>query len=840
MSSAQLNLHPKIPRSSMFSPTLPLLMTLLGFALACQAPAEGPPAQPSAVSARPAPRDAVPPLVTAPPRSTAAPTPEPEPTPAPSPAAPPTPPSLRRDIPEISKVIEQAISKKKAPGVVVVVGRSSGIIFEQAYGSRATLPKRLRMTRNTIFDLASLTKPIVTGTLIQIMADRGQLNVDDLVKKYLPKFTGYGKSALTLRQLLLHTSGLPVSNSLNDYSNGKRGALDKIYKGYLQAVPSRQFLYSDVGFIVLGEVLEQVSGKPLQELAQELLFKPLGMTDTGYRPAATLRDRIAPTSVDTKRPTPLIHGIVHDPRAYRMGGVAGHAGLFSTGADLAKYAQMILRQGRGALGTVASATAIQELLRPHTLPGGAVRSMGFDVRSKYSKARSKLWSPRAVGHGGYTGTSLWIDPQKDLFVIFLSNRVHPYGHGSVLKLQNAVATAALRALEPLDPACEPLPPRTLAGIDALALRDFDSLREKRVGLLTHRAAVTAEGVSTLDYLHREPLVNLVALFSPEHGLEASREGAISSHNDAQSKLPVHSLYGKTKRPTPKMLEGIDVLVVDLVDVGVRFYTYLSTLHELMKAAAVAHIPIVILDRPNPLGGNLVSGPVLDSQFADFVNHHPLPIIHGMSTGELAELINDEDKIGARLEIVQVQGWQRAMQHKATRLPWRNPSPNLRNSQAALLYPAVGLLEATNVSVGRGTSDPFHHFGAPFLNAAKLLHAMAAYHLPGVRFAEIHFTPTAGPHRNRLCHGLSLKITNATSFRPVRTGLTLARALVKLHPKVWQSARLGRMVGDAATVAAVVRGSSWEKTQALWKRELGAFETRRHAFLRYPDCSPDSP
>lgn len=743
--------------------------------------------------------------------------------------------ALKRDLPEIDRLVSEALAKGKAPGAVVVVGRSNGIVFQRAYGHRAVFPKKKPMKLDTVFDLASLTKPIVTATLIQALADRGKLDIDDPVRHHLPEFNGKGKGPLTIRQLLLHTSGLPVSNSLNDYRKGKKGALNKIYNGFLQATPDREFLYSDVGYIVLGELIERVSGSPVDQLARELLFAPMQMTDTGYRPDPALLDRIAPTSHDYNRPTPLIHGVVHDPRAYRMGGVAGHAGLFATGPDLAKYARMLLAEGELNGERVLSRLAVQELTRPHWLPGNAVRTLGWDVKSKYSRARSALWGPRAYGHGGYTGTSLWLDPDKDLFVLFLSNRVHPFGHGKVLRLQAAIADAAVQALSPLELSCQSPAPRVRTGIDALSDRQFDSLANKRVGLVTHLAARNTEGVSTLERLQRAPEVNLVALFSPEHGLAAAHEGAIRSQKNSEFRLPVHSLYGKTMRPTAQMLSDLDVLVVDLVDVGVRFYTYMSTLHEVMRAAAGVNLPVIVLDRPNPLGGTVTSGPMLEEEFSDFVNHHPLPVRHGMSAGELAELISDEEGIGVRLQIVQAPGWRRSQLHRDTELPWTQPSPNLRSPEAALLYPAVGLLESTNLSVGRGTDLPFHHFGAPFVDASELLEAVRAEKLLGVDLETTSFTPSAGPHRERLCHGLRLRVTDPKTFQPVLTGLALARALARSTPKQWQTKRLGRMIGHASTVREVLKGTSLRKLPALWDHRLSQFKKRRAAFLRYPTC-----
>jgi uncharacterized protein YbbC (DUF1343 family) len=721
------------------------------------------------------------------------------------------------------------------PGAVVVIGRKDGIAFRRAYGQRALLPAPAPMTENTIFDQASLTKPMVTASLLQHLVERGRLDLDDPVAKHLPEFKPHGKQAITVRQLLVHTSGLPIVNPLSDYADGPERALGHVFELRLEAPPGRNYLYGDVSYIVLGALIERLAGERLDQLARRHIFDPLGMRDTGFRPATAERYRIAPTEVADERPIPLIHGEVHDPRAWLLGGVAGNAGLFSTADDVARFARMLLGEGELDGVRVLSRGSVQELTRPQHLPG-AVRTPGWDVVSAYSKARGRLLSTRAYGHGGYTGTSLWIDPELDLFVSFSSNRVHPTADTSVIGLQGAIADAAVRAVAAIPPTCVSPPPKVWNGIDVLRSRGFDALRGRRVALVTHRAATTVEGETTLDVLASAQDVQLVAILSPEHGLEARGEGAIADSHDARSALPVYSLYGSTLRPTRQMLRNVDVLVVDLVDVGTRYYTYMSTLHQTLLAGAEHKLPVVVLDRPNPIGGVAVEGPLLDVGYENFVNHHRLPVRHGMTAGELAELINDERSIGARLEIVEAAGWRRNMLHEETALAWHNPSPNLRSREATLLYPAIGLLESTNVSVGRGTERPFHVLGAPFIDAPALLEALRKDALPGVEFASIDFVPDADPHRGQLCHGITATVTDARAFQPVLTGLALARALGQRHPRQWATHKLMRLVGNRAVVQAVLGGAPLRELERLWHADLELFLQRRARFLRYPDCS----
>jgi uncharacterized protein YbbC (DUF1343 family)/CubicO group peptidase (beta-lactamase class C family) len=730
--------------------------------------------------------------------------------------------------------VEAALAEQRLPGAVVVVGRRDGVVFKRAYGRRAIIPAPLPMTEDTIFDLASLTKPMVTASLIQYLIEGGRLKLDDRVSKYVPEFGSRGKKGITVRQLLTHTGGLPIVNPLEDYAEGPVRGLQRVLDTRLEFAPGERYHYGDLGYITLGVLIERIAGESLDRLATRILFEPLGMRETGYRPSRSLLSRIAPTELAEERPIPLIHGDVHDPRAHLLGGVAGNAGIFSTAADVARFARFMLGEGELDGVRVLSRASIQELTRPEHLPG-AVRSAGWDVKSAYSKPRGRHFSARAFGHGGYTGTSLWLDPELDLFVSFSSNRVHPNGDGNVISLQAAIADAAVAALGPTPSACT-APQSTQNGIDVLRRRGFDSLRGKRVALVTHRAATTLDGTPTLDVLRRAEGVQLVAILSPEHGLSARSEGAIADSHDSESALPVYSLYGKTLRPTAAMLQNVEVLVVDLVDVGTRYYTYMSTLHQTLRAASEQGIPVVVLDRPNPIGGVAVEGPLLDVGYENFVNHHRLPVRHGMTAGELSELINDERRIGARLEIVPALGWRRNTFLGEAGISWVAPSPNLRDLDAAFLYPAIGLLESTNVSVGRGTDRPFHVLGAPFINGPALLAELRRAALPGVEFELAEFVPEADPQRGETCHGISASLTDARAFQPVRTGLTLARAIWRQRPRDWDSHKLMRLVGNRAVVQALFEGASVAELERLWQADLADFLERRAFFLRYPDCS----
>ena len=736
----------------------------------------------------------------------------------------------------IDRLVSEALAQGKLPGCVVVIGRASGVVYQKAFGSRALLPSQEAMTLDTIFDVASLTKPMATATALMVLAEQGKVELDERAAHYVPEFRSHGKDAITLRQILTHVSGLPAETPVVDYEHGRAGAMKHILALSLKAPPGAKFIYSDVGFLVLEEVIRRVTGGDLAAFADKAIFRPLVMNETGFLPPAAVRPRIAPTE---KRNDAWIRGEVHDPRAYRLGGVAGHAGLFSTAKDMARFARMVLGEGTLDGARVLAAESLRNMLAAHDVPGG-IRALGWDMQSGYSTNRGSALSRRAVGHGGYTGTSLWIDPERDLFVVFLSNRVHPDGKGAINALAGAIATLAGTTL-----ATAELPvagSRVALGIDVLAAENFARLRGLRFVLLTNDSARTRDGARTTDVLAGRRDLALVSLLSPEHGLSASRDERIEDGVDTKTKLPVGSLYGgalaarmaRPAGPRPVILPpAIDAVVVDLPDVGARFFTYASTLHATLRAAAERGLRVIVLDRPNPIDGMDVAGPMLKASEMSPVNHHPLPIRHGMTMGELAELMNAAEHLGVRLEVVRMAGYDRRAYFDETGLVWWPPSPNLRTVGQTVLYAGVALLEATNVSVGRGTDMPFEVVGAPWIDGRALAAELGKAGLDGVSFEATSFTPTENRYQGVLCHGVRLRLENRAVFEPVRTGLAMALALRKLHSKDWDSARLRRMLGDPAVAQAVFDGRPLVEMEALFKDDLEAFRAKRAKYLLYP-------
>jgi len=737
----------------------------------------------------------------------------------------------------IDAAVADAIASQSVPGAVVLIGRHDRVVFRRAYGFRQVLPDRVAMSVDTVFDLASLTKPIATASSILVLAERGSLRLDDPLVRYVRECNRSEQRAITLRHLLLHVSGLPADIPKDDFAHGRSEAIRRICNVALRGPPGATSIYSDLGFVLLEEVVRRVTSRELPVVADEAIFGPLGMRDTGFVPADALRQRAAWTElVDGVWRA----GVVHDPRAYLLGGVAGHAGLFSTGDDLALYARAVLGGGEVDGRRFLSPHGVASMIAPHDVPE-SVRALGWNVLSQW---RGEGLSPTAIGHFGFTGTSLWIDPDKDLFVIVLSNRVHPNGKGDSKPLVARINALAAEAIGPragrVDACSAAGDVRT--GIDVLRDEGFDRLRGKHVGLVTNASGRARDGTSTVDLLREAPGVTLVALFAPEHGLDASGNRKIADGRDPRTGLPVYSLYGDALAPSADSLAGIDTLVFDIQDAGTRFFTYASTMHRAMVAARDRNLRFIVLDRPDPIDGIDVAGPVTVPAPGSFVNYHSLPVRHGMTIGELATLLNADDHLGVSLSVVTMRGWRRGSYADATGLPWVNPSPSLRSVDEAVLYPAIGLLEATNVSVGRGTDAPFEHVGAPWIDGAALAAAVTAEALAGVEVAPATFTPGADRYAGQSCSGIRVQVIDRTRFEPVTTGLAIARALRRLYPSVWEFAKLDRLLVHPDTMIALDEGLPLASIVETYRDELAAFMKKREKYLLYGtrECPPPPP
>ncbi|HXG67532.1 MAG TPA: exo-beta-N-acetylmuramidase NamZ domain-containing protein [Blastocatellia bacterium] len=773
--------------------------------------------------------------------------------------------------------VKAAIDAGETPGAVVLVGRKGRVVYRKAFGNRALQPQREPMTLDTIFDVASLTKVVATATSIMILVERGQISLADRVARYIPEFGKFGKETVTIEQLLTHRAGFVPDNEIADYVGVKVRPLELIYDLRPIYEPGTRFVYSDVGYIVAGELIRRVSGKPLDEFAKENIFAPLGMKDTFFRPLSVVSGplsengnqrttdngqrttgRIAPTE---QREGRWMRGEVHDPRSYEMGGVAGHAGLFSTADDLAVFCQMILNKGEYGGVRILAPYTIERMVSAHSLPTSQMRGIGWDVNTSFSANRGDLFPVGTFGHTGFTGTSLWLDPASETFVILLTNRVHPDGKGNVTGLRSAVASIVAGSIiaPPYAPVFEALaaPPRVetpraamsrgvpsgplhpvLTGIDVLIRDGFKQLAGRRVGLITNHTGRDRSGRSTIDALAEAKNLKLVALFAPEHGIRGQKDEHVGDERDEKTGLPIYSLYEKDRRrPTAEMLKDIDTLVFDIQDIGARFYTYITTCGYAMEAAAKHGIKFVVLDRPNPINGYDIEGPVADAELTarpefSFIAYHPIPVRHGLTVGELARLFNAERNINADLQVIEMEGWRRADYFDGTALTWVNPSPNMRSLTEATLYPGIGLLETTNLSVGRGTDTPFEVIGAPWLDGQKLAEELNRAGLPGVRFVPVRFTPRASKFAGEECGGVNIVVTNRDSFRPVATGIEIAYQLQRQHPGVWKVDDYIRLLANRAALEALKSGKTPSEIAATWQAGLAEFAQIRKKYLIY--------
>jgi uncharacterized protein YbbC (DUF1343 family)/CubicO group peptidase (beta-lactamase class C family) len=790
----------------------------------------------------------------------------------------------------IDRAVADSITKRELPGAVVLVARRGRVVWRKAYGSRALLPERELMTTDTIFDLASLTKVVATATSIMMLVERGALRLSDPVSLYLPELKGESRENITIEQLLTHRAGYAPDFDLSEQWSGYDEAMKRLAAEPLRYPPDTRFIYSDIGYIALGEVVRRVSGMPLDEFAHRNIFEPLKMRDTHFRltgeiislPKLPQRNdspyiqRIAPTETrraagnylggvgdKTTEGDRWLRGAVHDPTSNRMGGVAGHAGLFSTADDLAIYCQMIMNGGEYNGVRILSPLSVASMTRPRAImDNGSARGLGWDIASTFSTNRGDLFPPGSFGHTGFTGTSLWLDPASETFTVFLSNRVHPDGKGDVASLRGRVASivaasiidtkvdaaraesaqfasevlngvarlsSRANATATLDP---PADAEVLTGIDVLERDNFKQLAGMRVGLVTNHTGRNRAGRPTIDVLHKAAGVKLVALFSPEHGIRGLMDEKVSDSKDDKTGLPIYSLYGETRRPKAEQLKDLDALVFDIQDIGTRFYTYISTLGYVMEEAARVRLPVFVLDRPNPIGGVEVEGPIADADKLSFIAYHRIPVRHGMTVGELAKLFNEERKINCDLRVVRMENWRRGMWLDATNLTWVNPSPNMRSLAEATLYPGIGLLETTNLSVGRGTDTPFEVIGAPWLDGQRLAAYLNNQKIAGVRFVPVRFTPKASVFKNEECGGVNVIVTDRTRFRPVQAGLEIAIALRRLYPSEWKVDDYARLLVNAETLAAVKRADEPEAITRLWASPLNEFRRARARALIY--------
>ncbi|MGC2237717.1 MAG: exo-beta-N-acetylmuramidase NamZ domain-containing protein [Pyrinomonadaceae bacterium] len=798
---------------------------------------------------------------------------------------------------QIDALIEKDILDKKLPGAVVLVGHKGKIVFRKAYGNRSLVPTVEKMTVDTIFDVASLTKVVATTTSVMILVERGQIRLSDTIGKFIPEIEDENAKRVTIQQLLTHVSGYAPDFDLREKWTGREGMLQALKKERLKQPAGTKFVYSDIGFIVLGEIVQRVSGKAINDFSSNNIFQKSGMTNSEFIPCfevdgSSANDncfvvdkknisQYAPTENikgqqsylgskfegDEKAANRILRGFVHDPTSFRMNGVAGHAGLFSTADDLARFCQMLLNGGILNGKRILSAATVARMTAPVVVSeDGAARGLGWDINSAFSSNRGELFPLGSFGHTGFTGTSIWIDRVSQTFVVFLSNRVHPDGKGDVTPLRAKIATVVASALEdtPIEttrlaediywsqvaPQIEkfkvqssklkvedsairnPQSAIVLNGIDVLEKNNFKELNGLKIGLVTNHTGRNLAGRQTIDILKESANVKLVALFAPEHGIRGLVDEKVSDSVDEKTGLPIYSLYGDTRRPKPEQLKDLDAIVFDIQDIGVRFYTYISTLQNVLEEASKAGKPVFVLDRPNPINGVDIEGAIADADKLTFVATHTLPVRHAMTIGEIAQMFNAEKKINADLRVVKMENWTRSMWFDQTNQIWTNPSPNMRSLTEATLYPGIGMMEYTNISVGRGTDTPFEIVGAPWIDGQKLAAFLNEKNFGGVRFVPVRFTPKASVFKDEMCGGINIVITSREQFKPVKTGVEIALALHRLFPNDWKMDKYNGLLVNSEIFEMVRRDETYANIENAWQNKLNEFKSRRAQFLLY--------
>ncbi|HTB96046.1 MAG TPA: exo-beta-N-acetylmuramidase NamZ domain-containing protein [Terracidiphilus sp.] len=756
----------------------------------------------------------------------------------------------------IDFAVQSAVDNGRIPGAVVLVGHNDHVIYRKAFGWRSLEPQREPMTLDTIFDLASLTKCVATTTAVMQLFQQGRIRLNDPVAAYLPDFAQNDKSQITVRELMTHFSGLQEDLDLKQAWTGRPAAYSMAMQQTPKYPPGTHFLYSDINFETLGFIVEKLTGEPLSEYVQKNVFGPLQMDETSFLPRNEWISRIAPTQYDENGK--MLRGVVHDPTARRMGGVAGHAGLFSTADDLAKFAQELLT---GNL--VLTRASIEKMSTPQQpTSASSLRGLGWDIDSPFSSNRGELLPVGSFGHTGFTGTSLWIDPVTDTYIIILTNAVHPNGGKSTVALRSRIATIVASALELTPSQGDKIRMARITGynesqmaqrrvtvrngdvkngIDVLESHEFRELHPQnshplRIGLVTNQSGVDGRGRRTTDVLAKVPGLQLAAIFSPEHGIAGKLDTTeIGNSRDEATGVPVYSVYGDTdakRRPTPEVIAGLDEIVYDIQDVGVRFYTYESTLGYFLEAASKAGKEIVVFDRPNPIDGAFVQGPMADPGRESFVSYGQTPVRHGMTIGELARMFNSERNIGAKLTVVPMEGWMRGDWFDSTGQNWINPSPNLRNLTESILYPGVGMIEGANISVGRGTDTPFEIVGAPWIDGLALAHYLNSREIAGIRFVPESFVPNSSAFAGEKCNGVSLVLTDREALDAPELGLEIAHALLQLFPDKFKVNDLDGLVRNKATADALIAGEDPRRIAQEWQDAIERFEKVRTKYLLY--------
>ena len=719
---------------------------------------------------------------------------------------------------EFKQALDRAVKDSGAPGAVGYVGHGDETLFHEAAGQRTLLPRPEAAKKDTIYDLASLTKVIATTTSVLLLNERGTLDLDQPVSQILPL---PAFKAISPRHLLTHTAGLPPFKQWHMEASSVDEYIQRIAGLPLASAPGERRVYSDLGFMMLGRIVELLGGNTLDAFALENIFTPAGMKHTRFNPPEAWRAQCAATEQCPWRGK-LMQGEVHDENAYAVGGVSGHAGLFAPAEDLARFCRALLG------GKLLKPETVAMMVRPGSVPCYPWQVLGWKIDPWAEGSEGYLRSRRAIGHTGWTGPCLWMDLDSGHFAILLSNTPHPNR-----ELRDN-ATLRRTFFDPVAAACHPSTTNAHTGLDRLLWEDFDSLKGKRVALLINQGAVDLAGRPALDLLALEPSITLVRFFSPEHGFKGQAEAG-EQVGAQRAPVPLVSLYGDQKKPRPEQLEDIDLLVVDLPDIGARYYTYMATMKGCMAACAAAGVQVLVLDRPNPLGGTVLEGPVATAT-GSLVCCAPLPIRHGMTLGELALFFkaNEADCASVALSVSEVNGWPRAFMAPQCALPWVPPSPNIPTFESALLYIGTCLFEGVNLNEGRGTEMPFQVLGAPWLDAGKIIGGVPQEDRAGCRLEALAYTPRSIPGKSKsptfqdqVCNGIRIHVENAAVVRPFRLVYALLLALQRHHGEalIWKPF-FDTLAGGDGLRKAIQSGTATEAYLKSIETALGRFEETR--------------
>lgn len=717
----------------------------------------------------------------------------------------------------LKESLELAVSRSGAPGAVACVGVDGSRVMAEAIGFRQLHPKREATTLDTIYDLASLTKMVATTTAVMLLRDAGKLSLDDAVSRYIPL---PNLERFKIRHLITHTTGLPAWRPWYQEVSNFLEHVERISEVAGVSTPDQSRTYSDMGFILLRKVVEQAAQDTLDNFCKRKIYEPLGMNDTMFNPPEKLHARCAPTEYCSWRKRAL-RGEVHDENASSVGGVSGHAGLFSTVLDLEKYCIALLD------GKIHSQATLQEMTAIGAIPFYPWQGIGWWVDPWAIGANGYLPSRTAFGHTGFTGTSIWMDRATKLYVILLSNSVHPSRSGK----DNTSLRRTFHSR--VSDVYYPRWCNAHTGLDRLLRNEFEEVRGKRLALLTNSAAVDQMGRPILDVFALDKTLQLRYLYSPEHGLFGQAEAGehVASEKGA---TPVVSLYGKRKQPSSEELKTIDLFVIDLPDIGARYYTYMATMKDCLIACAENNTPVLVLDRPNPVGGLITEGPIATAT-GSAVCTAPIPIRHGMTLGELA-LYFQKTALGKNklaLTVLKAENWWRDLQAPECCLPWQPPSPNIPTADAALMYIGTCLFEGLNISEGRGTETPFLVCGAPWLDAEAIINAVSADGSAGCALESVLYIPKSIPgkasspkYQDKLCRGIKFTITDRYILRPFTVVLAVICAMHRQHKELEFISFFDTLAGGSWLREQIVAGRAASDMVAEMAPALVRFDAER--------------